>query len=199
MLLGTDEIRRLATIISLDQHFGRAQTAMRRLWRTAFARALLAERLASSFTVANEAAYTAGLLADIGLYGFLVSFPEMGRLIVEQARTPEAMIQAESREFGVNHCQAGGWLARQWLLPETISVAVTGHHELSTSPEALSVPVYWADRVAASLAFGFLGSALGKADLAHYDHVRRSVGLPAKVLPEDAEELFDWLVRRVPS
>ena len=76
MMLGTDEIRRLTLCISLGQHFGSGQRAMRRLWRHAFARAMVAERLAGITGVATEAGYIAGLLADIGIYGLMVSFPE---------------------------------------------------------------------------------------------------------------------------
>ena len=76
MMLGTDEIRCLTLCISLGQHFGSGQRAMRRLWRHAFARAMVAEPLAGITGVATEAGYMAGLLADIGIYGLMVSFPE---------------------------------------------------------------------------------------------------------------------------
>ncbi len=199
MLLGVDEVRRMATTISLSQHFGRGQSAMRRLWRHAFARALVAERIAiSSGAASGEAAYTAGLLADIGVYGFMVSFPDAEQRVLEAASTGEAMLEAEEREFGVNHCQAGEWLAQRWRLPESIASAVVGHHEVPSSA-TLAAHVYWADHVATYLAFGFLGTQSGTANLDSYACLREDIRLLGQALPEDAEELFMWLVARVPA
>jgi HD-like signal output (HDOD) protein len=198
MMLGTDEIRRLAMSISLGQHFGSGQRAMRRLWRHAFARAMVAERLASVTGVATEVAYTAGLLADIGIYGLMVSFPEAEQRILEHASNVEAVVAAEVREHGVNHCQAGEWLARRWRLPEAIVAGVARHHDVPLGP-TLAAHVYWADRVAAFLAFGFLGTVQPTADVAGYDDFRREVPVAGVALPKDAEELFAWLVARVPA
>ena len=199
MLLGVDEVRRMATTISLSKHFGRGQPAMRRLWRHAFARALVAERIAaSSGTASGEAAYTAGLLADIGVYGFMVSFPDAERRVLEAVSTGEAMLEAEEREFGVNHCQAGEWLSQRWRLPESIAAAVLSHHQAPSGP-TLPAHVYWADHVATYLAFGFLGTQPGKVNLEAYAGLREDIRLLRQALPEDAEELFMWLVARVPA
>ena len=199
MLLGADEIRRMATTISLSRHFGRGQLAMRRLWRHAFARALVAERIAtSSGAAAGDVAYTAGLLADIGVYGFIVSFPESEQRVLEAVSTGEAMLQAEEREFGVNHCQAGQWLSQRWHLPDTIAAAVLNHHQTPSAP-TLAAHVYWADQVATYLAFGFLGTPCPTARLNDYACLREDIRLLGQALPEDAEQLFMWLVARVPA
>ncbi len=198
MMLGTDEIARMATSISLGRHFGTGQRAMRRLWRHAFARATLAERLARTTGAATEAAYIGGLLADIGIYGFLVSFPDTERRILEAAGNAAALLAAEDQAFGGDHCQAGVWLARHWRLPESIVEAIGGHHEF---PAANTIPalVFWADRVAAYLAFGFLGEGAGTADLTGYAQLRANVPPVAQALPEDAEEVSEWLVASVPN
>ncbi len=199
MLLGVDEVRRMATTISLSKHFGRGQSAMRRLWRHALARALVAERIATSSGAASgEAAYTAGLLADIGVYGFMVSFPDAEQRVLEAASTGEAVLEAEEREFGVNHCQAGEWLAQRWRLPESIAAAVVSHHE-APSAATLAAHVYWADHVATYLAFGFLGTQRSTANLEAYAFLREDIRLLSQALPQDAEELFMWLVARVPA
>ena len=198
MLLGTDEVRRVATSISFEQRFGGARRAMRRLWRHAFARALVAERLACAAAISPEAAYTAGLLADIGVYGLLVSFADIELRVVEQAASSEAMLEEEAREFGMNHCEAGGWLASQWHFPETIVAAIAAHHDPPVTA-SLAALVFWADVAATDVSFGFLGKAQIEADLKGYRQLRQSVPVAALALPEEAEELFDWLVARVPA
>jgi hypothetical protein len=59
--------------------------------------------------------------------------------------------------------------------------------------------VYWADHVATYLAFGFLGAQHTTANLDAYTCLREDVRLLRQALPEDAEELFMWLVARVPA
>lgn len=198
MLLGTDEIRRVATSISLARHFGGAHAGIRRLWRHAFARALVAERLASAAGVGTETAYTAGLLADIGIYGLMVSFQVEEQRVMELAPTVEALLLAEEREFGVNHCQAGEWLAQHWRLPEPIVKAVAAHHD---APHGTSVAaaVYWADGATAHAGFGVRGPNPTRTDLTAYRELRQQAPFAHSALPEEPEELSKWLSQRVPN
>ena len=199
MLLGTDQIRHLAMTISLADHFGSGQRSIRRLWRHAFARALVAERIARVCDLPPEMAYTAALLADIGVHGLLVSFPQAEQRILETAGGAGEMLAGERCEFGVDHCQAGEWLAQRWHLPGPIVAAVRGHHEGTGSGPTLASVAGWADEAATFLAFGFLGPAMNGAQLDRYEDLRVRVPAAAEGLPADAEELFDWLVSQVPA
>ena len=198
MLLGVAEIRRMAMMVSLDKHFGSGQRSIRRLWRHAFARALVSERIAAATGLSADSAYSAGLLADIGIYGLMVSFPDVERRLIEESNGGHALLEAEEREYGVSHCQAGGWLARNWGLPEAIIAAVLGHHEIPGAG-SLAAHVFWADMAVTCLAFGFTGNQLTTADLDGYARLRDEFAPVAKALPADAEELFLWLVERVPA
>ncbi len=42
---------------------------------------------------------------------------------------PEDLIRLERERFGVDHLEAGAWLARQWNLPESILHAILRHHD----------------------------------------------------------------------
>jgi HD-like signal output (HDOD) protein len=197
MMLGTDEIGRMATSITLARHFGTGHRTIKRLWRHAFARATVAERIAKAAGVASETAYIGGLLADIGIYGLLVSFPDIEQRILETVSDALALLAGEQHEYGLDHCQSGEWLAHRWRLPASIIETVTGHHDEPKAP-TLPAVVHWADQVATHLAFGFLGSGQSPADLNAYAELRGSVPVLAQALPQEAEELFDWLVARVP-
>jgi HD-like signal output (HDOD) protein len=199
MLLGTDEIRRLAMSISLARHFSGENRTMWRLWRHAFARALVAERIARVTGLGTETAYSAGLLADIGMYGLMVSFFAEEQRVLDLAVTPDAMLAGEEREFGVNHCQAGEWLARQWGLPESIINAVARHHE-APDTSTIAGTVYWADCTTSCLGFGFRGTASQpRLDITAYRELRERAGAPSMALPDEAKELSGWLAARVPA
>ncbi len=75
-------------------------------------------------------AYTAGILHDIGRLGLLTAYPaEYEELMAHADGEPEDLIRLERERFGVDHVEAGAWLARQWNLPESILNAILRHHD----------------------------------------------------------------------
>lgn len=155
VVLGTDIVKRLALTAALGR-FSRSlmrDEAMRNCWDHSVACALIAERLADLLQAPRDRAYTAGLLHDIGRLALLASFPDRYRKMLGEQPAPELdEFEAERALFGIDHCQAGEWLARQWKLPDEFVAAIADHHR---EPDGLSLTsiVCWSDRIAAAAGF----------------------------------------------
>lgn len=119
------------------------------LFQHALRTAMVAEELAQ-FTgrASSEIAYTGGLLHDIGkvvLDQYISSnYPFFYRRT--QIDGIE-LCEAESERLGVTHPEAGGVLAKNWSLPETLTDTITHHHypEQATVDPELAHLVYFAD------------------------------------------------------
>lgn len=100
------------------------------LWRRALASAYLAEHLARlANTVPPAAAYLAGLLQDLGRFALLTASPEAYVPLLQSAKGDTVPSrEEEQRVLGVDHTQAGKWLAEQWGLPRTLIDCIWLHH-----------------------------------------------------------------------
>ena len=137
----------------MEQHRGGYSLLRGGLYRHALATAHMAKALAAAGgRVEPGAAYTAGLLHDIGKVVldqfFAASLPEFYR----QARPGQGDSTGHERRcIGVDHQEAGRRLAVNWHLPDNLAAAVGGHHRPDTAPDEyrpLVSAVYAADLLA---------------------------------------------------
>jgi len=100
-------------------HLNRGQ-----LWSHAIGMAVGARYLAASHSVGvAEAAYTAGLLADVGLRVF---DPVLQTLPAAAGQVPTPAIERAC--LGLDHARLGALIARRWRLPEMVIDAIEHHH-----------------------------------------------------------------------
>jgi hypothetical protein len=72
-------------------------------------------------------------LHDIGRLGLLSAYPaEYETMMAVSDAQPGDLILIEREQFGVDHVEAGVWLARKWNLPESIVEVIARHHETPT-------------------------------------------------------------------
>jgi HD-like signal output (HDOD) protein len=139
MMLGFEEVRRFVLTFSTQTFF---QTSMRLdllrgMWRHSLACAWISEELSAACSITQgrgDPAYTAGLLHDIGRLGLFVLHPREYAALLSGPADGEGLLEREREALGIDHCEAGGWLARRWGLPEEICAAAANHHALP-SPE----------------------------------------------------------------
>lgn len=92
--------------------------------------AAAAEKIAEAVGYkASEEAFVAGLLHDIGTMFFIHHYPAEYRRVAE-ARVPGVrdVLRAETKVFGLTHCEAGCELATRWRLPDYVARAILNHH-----------------------------------------------------------------------
>jgi len=100
-------------------------------WRHALATAVSAQMLAESRGVEACAAYTAGLLHDIGKLALAMHFPEP--FAAALARSAEHEVEpgeAERAVLGIDHGVVGGLIARHWRLAPVVCAAIELHHDV---------------------------------------------------------------------
>jgi putative nucleotidyltransferase with HDIG domain len=162
VVLGLRRIRTLTMTVATGIYLKRALqfAELRRCWRHTLACALLTEELARACLVHLDLAYTAGLLHDIGRLGLLVAYPaeysSFLKAAAEVASTGEALdfLDQEKETFGLDHCEAGHWLAGQWKLPEEFAVITGRHHDRPSGAEVgLLTLVYLGCQMADTLGF----------------------------------------------
>jgi putative nucleotidyltransferase with HDIG domain len=130
-------------------------TELRRCWRHTIACAVLSEKIAQACEIDPANAYSAGLLHDIGRLGLLVAYPAEYEAVIRNAAEKTCdLLDFERERFGVDHAEAGRWLAVKWRLPEVYQVIAGRHHDRPDgAPTDLLTIVHVACRLADFLGF----------------------------------------------
>ncbi len=101
------------------------------LWLLNATKANLAFELAQKHAVgvAPEAAYTYGLLHDVGRLVLASLWRNSMRDIIEDDPSPkDELLRREEEECGVTHAVAGRLLGNRWKLPSDVVLVVAAHH-----------------------------------------------------------------------
>nr|MBN2278890.1 HDOD domain-containing protein [candidate division Zixibacteria bacterium] len=72
-------------------------------------------------------AFTCGLLYEIGLLYYLQNYSVHYKRIMENIGNGD-VFEAEERQFGITHPEAGRLIAEKWHLPEEFLSAIANHH-----------------------------------------------------------------------
>lgn len=154
-LLGLDRVRALASTVALQLYIHKVQckTDLRGVWAHCIATAVIAESVGSLY--GSPGMYTAGLTHDLGRLGLRLTGGDKYAEYMSQefADLAEANV-FEKKLFGMNHCEAGAFLARTWGFPASLRTHMAGHHE--SGGGGLADPrflIQLACRVADSLGF----------------------------------------------
>lgn len=102
---------------------------LRGFWVHALKAAVISRELAKKMSYPQcEEAYLAGLLHDVGRLALLSATPQDYSSIFS-ARDDEQLCAVETSAIGINHAEAGAWLAEQWHLDSLLTDSVLYHHE----------------------------------------------------------------------
>lgn len=134
--LGANTIKNLAITTSVHQVFegkksgGAGHFDSEAFWYHSLMCAMIAKRIADDTGVGNaEEAYLSGILHDIGKLLLVSTFPKTYTTHPVTELTGPDKLRLESEQVGVNHCEAGSWLVRQWKLNSLVADAIQYHHE----------------------------------------------------------------------
>lgn len=131
LVLGLETVRSITLATALIEHFGRSTSAFdsRLLWRHSLGVATCARTLAERTGYNPEAAFSAGLLHDIGQLLMVSVAPDAcAEVRIRMRQLGEPIIDAEQTIFGYTHAEAGSALARLWKLPTDIISGINAHH-----------------------------------------------------------------------
>ncbi len=157
VILGFDEVERLALAISVINLFGRDRAsgrALHMLWRHSLACSVVAGCLEShcrSRMPSISGAHIAGLLHDIGKAVIGQYFPEAVAPITHLVQEDGLTVCDAEREVleGCTHCDIGSWLAERWDLPPEVVESIAMHHtpEMAPADRLLTHATHLADAI----------------------------------------------------
>jgi len=162
VLLGTEAVRSLAlgssvfNTIRCPADVSAVDTAG--LWTHFLAVAVCSKEIASRSQICEaDVAFTAGLIHDIGVLALLCLYPSEYCQIMEEAEAGEtSFLQLEMQAFGLNHQDAGAYLASCWRLPEILQSSILHHHgHESIEKGKLEGTIYLADKICRSTHIGW--------------------------------------------
>lgn len=132
LVLGLKTVRHITLATALIEHFGHCTTGFdgRQLWRHSLGVGTCARVIAERLNQNPEAAFSAGLLHDIGQLLMVAVAPEPCAEVRTLMQTQDlGIVAAEMTVFGYDHAIVGSELARLWKLPQDIVGAIHGHHD----------------------------------------------------------------------
>lgn len=132
-LLGLQTVRSFALTVSMKGflHTALRLDLLRRIWRHSLACGMLCEEVSSACSASegvDDRAYTAGLLHNVGRLGLFVAHPRAYADLLTQP-SQDDILERERQAFGIDHCEAGAWLAHSWGLPQDLEAVIAGHHQ----------------------------------------------------------------------
>ena len=139
MLVGMDRIKTMATLVALNRMVrASARTgALRKVWVHSLVTAMAAEEAARTTGMDRDAAYTAGLLHNLGTLGLMSAYPEeYSRMLAVSDDFGFDLLRTEHDLFEIDHCAAGAYLAQDWGFPDELAAIIATHHEHPVPAEA---------------------------------------------------------------
>lgn len=128
------------------------------LWKHSMLTAMAAKSLCRKQNLPYaDIAFTAGLLHDIGKLVISIYVQEVGAYLIEKVTEAKlSYVELEEKVIGFNHATVGGFLAKNWNLPNDLVESISYHHEPSSSKthSELASVVHVANGVASTLGIG---------------------------------------------
>src|SRR6266566_2109331 len=129
-LLGLERLKALSMTIAMRDFLGiPSSAAMQLFWKYNLATAAICEWLAGLLAIQTDAAYTAGLIHDIGRLGILRAYPEeYERMLSVIEEYGFDLLRCEKDLFDIDHCEAGRYLLDRWQFPADLRDVAALHH-----------------------------------------------------------------------
>ena len=149
-------------------------------WRHAVNTAVSARLLAAEVGADPDAAFTAGLLHDVGRLVLASAFPERyAGVLAHRVKADIALRDAELALLGIDHAAVGAAVAERWRFPKAIVEVIGNHHTPAACATAFVLVriVHIADQLARVLEHGAGG---GEVPHATCHRAWTELGLPAE-------------------
>ncbi len=158
MLVGFGALKGMLMGVAI---FDAMQNTMIGLWEHSIGSAIAARLIAAKIgRKETEDISVAALIHDLGKVAFGTCYPEEYKFMIGKAKTEERYIVDVEREyFGVNHAEAGAWIATKWSFPSNLIEAISCHHKprLAKETKELAAIVHLSDIIIKMIGFGFSG------------------------------------------
>ena len=138
LMVGTDRVKTMATMVVLNRMVRAPARAavLLKVWVHSLIAAIIAEEAARIVKFDSDAAYTAGLLHNLGTLGLMSAYPdEYSRMMEVSDDFGFDLLETERDLFEIDHCAAGAYMAQDWNFPDEIAAAIATHHDQPVNGE----------------------------------------------------------------
>ena len=137
--IGAARCGQLALAVAVARVFVPRTREQRELWAHSLRVASLSRLIAASSgarTDICEAAYTAGLVHDIGRFAMFERVTnDFDRVAESEWETPQALLEVEEELLGYDHTRVGQLICERWGLPAPLVEIVRHHHRPAKNSE----------------------------------------------------------------
>jgi len=145
MVLGVHSIRNIVLTAGIVENLPAERLChfnSEEFWHHSLGTAISASVIAKKTNHDSEAAFTAGLLHDIGKLILDIHFNEMfGQVIEYRDKHNCLLIEAEQHVLGVTHADIGALVSLRWKLPKIIINVINQYHKPSDGEEDVIVDI----------------------------------------------------------
>jgi HD-like signal output (HDOD) protein len=193
ILLGVDVVKSLVLSSSIFEIMEKSALG---LWEHSLGAGVAANIISKRLSLPDcEEIATAALLHDIGKVIVRLRLQdEYDVLLAKISASGRSLQELEQEMIGTDHAEVGGWLGKNWFLPEKLVVPITYHHnvEAATSHQVKTAVVHFADVLIKASGFGFSGDHFVPAiQPVAWKVLRMSEPLLAEIVEELEEKLVD--------
>jgi diguanylate cyclase (GGDEF)-like protein len=112
-------------------------------WRRALLAATAARALGDAMRQSlAEEIFLAALLQDVGMLALDQAMPDLYRDAEKLQRDHAALAEHEKKRLQVDHAHVGGWLMKNWHLPERLYRAIENSHQVEMSQSSDSARIF---------------------------------------------------------
>lgn len=131
--IGFDNLRNMVVVEAVKDLFKDGDEdeifSRKKLWSHCVATGVCAQMISEKvFGENGEDAFLCGLLHDIGIMIEDQLETELFLLMLKSYDGKMSFTEHEKKHIGVNHCEAGFWLSRDWKLPASVQFGIRDHH-----------------------------------------------------------------------
>ncbi len=193
ILLGVDVVKSLVLSSSIFEIMEKSALG---LWEHSLGAGVAANIIAKRLSLPDcEEIATAALLHDIGKVIVRLRLQdEYDVLLAKISASGRTLQELEQEMIGTDHAEVGGWLGKNWFLPEKLVVPITFHHnvEAASIHQVKTAVVHFADVLIKASGFGFSGDHFVPAiQPVAWKVLRMSEPLLAEIVEELEEKLVD--------
>lgn len=194
--VGLDNLRNMVVVQALKDLYKEGldneNFSREKLWMHCVATGVCAQMISERvFAKKGEDAFLCGLLHDVGLIIESQLEPELFAAMLITNEKGTSFVKNEEKNIGINHCEAGFWLSRDWKLPASVQFGIRDHHFMSdeTGPSTITGIIQLAELLTSRLGYSAVPEVHDNIPKSFHSHMRENIAVYKSIASDMPEEM----------